>query len=261
VKFLRQSTLLLGFLVAAAGTARAQQPAPAAQAAQPSSGQSGGWQVSIYPILAWLPTNIDIETSLPPTDGGGGSGGSGGGGKIVDSRFDGAYLGGLSVTNGTWRVDGDVVWAAIGGDRIELPALTVDVDLLYGHASLGRKVVKNLFVTGGVRRMALKYDVKLTGRENFTRKPGLWDPVVGGAWHQVSRKYELHAGFEGGGFGVGSDWEYAASVRGDWKPVAHFGLTAGYSFLSWKMSHDVAAQTFTATQTLHGPVVGFGLYF
>jgi hypothetical protein len=85
--------------------------------------------------------------------------------------------------------------------------------------------------------------------------------VIGGAWHQVSRKYELHGTFQGGGFGVGSDWEYAGSVRGDWKPASHFGLTAGYNFLSWKVSHDVAAQTFTAIQTLHGPVVGFGLYF
>lgn len=32
-----------------------------------------------------------------------------------------------------------------------------------------------------------------------------------------------------GGFGVGSDMEFGASARLDWKPVRHFGLTAGYS--------------------------------
>ena len=59
--------------------------------------------------------------------------------------------------------------------------------------------------------------------------------------------------FEGGGFGVGSDSEYGASFRVDWKPVRHFGLTAGYSLLNFKISQDVANRTFVAKQTLHGP--------
>ena len=66
---------------------------------------------------------------------------------------------------------------------------------------------------------------------------------------------------EVGGFGVGSDSEFAAGFRADWKPARHFGLTAGYSHLRFKFKHDVASKTLEATQTLSGPVVGIGLYF
>jgi hypothetical protein len=47
----------------------------------------------------------------------------------------------------------------------------------------------------------------------------------------------------------------------DWKPISHFGFTAGYNLLYFKLSNTVADRTFEAKQTLHGPVVGIGLYF
>jgi hypothetical protein len=71
--------------------------APAA-AQGTSSSQDDGWRVTVYPVLAWLPTHISIEVNLPPVDGG--VGGNGGGGEIIDSRFDGAYLGGFASPTG-----------------------------------------------------------------------------------------------------------------------------------------------------------------
>jgi hypothetical protein len=47
----------------------------------------------------------------------------------------------------------------------------------------------------------------------------------------------------------------------DLKPISSFGITAGYSFLRFKISDDLAGRTFGAEQTLHGPVLGIGLYF
>jgi hypothetical protein len=48
----------------------------------------------------------------------------------------------------------------------------------------------------------------------------------------------------------------------DWKPVRHFGLTAGYNYLRLEFSEELAAgKTLEATQTLSGPVVGIGFYF
>ena len=242
--FARAFVLTVGLVLCANGTASAQNA-------------SGGWDITVYPVLAWVPTSIDIEVNVPPFEGGGGNFT----GDIVDSRFDGAYLGGASATNGTWRVDGDVVYAAVGGDRVERPAFTVDLDLIYFHASAGRKLFGDLFVTGGVRRMAIDYDIKLLDFDNFTRKPGVWDPVIGVGYHRAGNRFELHGTFEGGGFGVGSDWEYAASLRADWKPIPHFGITAGYGFLAFQLTDEVARRTFIAKQTLHGPVVGIGLYF
>jgi hypothetical protein len=228
--------------------------------------QSGNWQVSVYPVLAWLPTNVGIEVNVPVDDGSPGNGSGGGDGDVVrgeilDSRFDGAFLGGFSATNGTWRIDADGLWAAVGGDRPDSPTLTVDADVIYGHASVGLAVYKDLFVTAGVRRLALKYDIQIADVARFTRKPGLWDPLVGAAYHHVGEKFEAHGVVDVGGFGVGSDSEFGATVRVDWKPVRHFGLTGGYSYLRFKFKDDVANRTLEATQTLSGPVAGIGLYF
>ena len=46
----------------------------------------------------------------------------------------------------------DGLWAAVGGDRLETPVFTVDADVIYLHATGGRKIVKDLYATGGVRR-------------------------------------------------------------------------------------------------------------
>src|SRR5687768_7516536 len=86
------------------------QVAALPQGAAGAQAPQEGWDVAVYPILAWVPLGIGIDVDIPPFDGEGG-----GSGDIVDSRFDGAYLGGLSVSNGTWRIEGDVIWTGFGG--------------------------------------------------------------------------------------------------------------------------------------------------
>jgi hypothetical protein len=229
-------------------------------AAQAQTAQPDNWNFTIYPVLAWVPIGINIDVNVPPVSGGGGSGPDFGG-KIAEGRFDGAFLGGFSAAKDKFRIDTDGIWAAVGGDRVDRPTLRVDVDLFYIHASAGYELANDVFVTGGVRRIALKYDIDLAGRQ-FSRKPGLWDPLVGVAWHHAAgKKLDLHATFEGGGFGAGADVDISTGLRADWKPATHFGITAGYSLLYLKFSHTLADRTFEAKQTMHGPIVGIGLYF
>ena len=99
---MRRVVLLVTFLLVCAGSASAQ------------SG-SDGWNVAIYPVFGWIPLDIDIKVDVPPFDNGTG----GGSGSIVDGRFDGAFLGGFYASKGLFRVDGDGMWAAVGGDRPE----------------------------------------------------------------------------------------------------------------------------------------------
>jgi hypothetical protein len=231
------------------------------QAARAQGGASGGdtqdgWDVAIYPVLAWVPISIGIDVDIPPIDGG-----AGGAGQIIDSRFDGAFFGGLAASNGEWRIEGYAIWASVGGDRPDRPFLTVDLDLIYGDGKVGRRVAPDFYVTGGVRRLAVDYDITLGDLPRLSRKPGVWDPLVGIGWHRQGPTVEWHASFEGGGFGVGADVDLGATFRVDWKPVRHFGLTAGYNFLHLKVSDSVAGRTVTLKPTLHGPAVGFGLYF
>jgi len=215
-----------------------------------------GWNVAVYPVLVWIPLGIGIDVDVPPFEGGGG-----GAGNIVDGRFDGAFLGGLSVSKDRIRVDADVMWAAIGGDRIDRPVFSVDADVIYAHGIVGVRFAKDTYATFGVRRLALKYDVKFADQGNFERKPGVWDPLLGVGWHHTSRVLDLHALFEGGGFGAGSDVDLSGSFRFDFKPLPFFGITGGYNYLYFKVTNDALNRTFVIKQTLHGPVIGIGFYF
>jgi hypothetical protein len=236
-------------LVATSGSAFAQA-APSGS----TGTQDGDWRFSIYPVLAWIPYHISIDVNLPPVDGGGG-------GSTLNSHLDGAFLAGFSATNDVWRVDADGMWAAVGGDRVpEVPNLSVDLDAIYGHGSVGRRIAPDFFVTGGIRRIAVKYDVTF-GARALEHKPGVWDPLVGIAWHRERKHVEWHGVFEGGGFGAGSDVDLSATFRVDWKPWSHVGFTGGYSWLYFKLSQDVADQTFVAKQTLSVPIIGFCRYF
>ena len=240
-------------LIATSGSALAQS-APSGSAGP----EDGDWRFSVYPVLAWIPYNVSIDVNLPPVDGGGG----GGGGSTINSHFDGAFLAGFSATNGVWRVDADGMWAAVGGDRVpELPNLSVDLDAIYGHGSVGRRIAPDFFVTGGIRRIALKYDVTLGTRAPLSASPacGIRSSASRGI---ASASTSTGIGvFEGGGFGAGSDVDLSATFRVDWKPTSHVGFTGGYSLLYFKVSQDLANQKFVAKTTLSGPIIGIGFYF
>jgi hypothetical protein len=231
------------------------QLAAVPQQADAQSGQQD-WDVSVYPFLAWVPLGIGIDVDIPPFQGD-----FGGAGSIVDSRFDGAFLGGVTASNGTWRIEGDGIWAGFGGDRVERPNLSVDLNIIYGHATLGRRIAPGVFLTGGVRRVALNYDIRLGELPPLSRTPGVWNPLLGLGWHHAGPTVEWHASFEGGGFGVGADVDLAGTVRADWKPVRHFGLTGGYNVLYLKVTDHVAGRPVKVEPTLHGPVLGVGFYF
>jgi hypothetical protein len=144
---------------------------------------------------------------------------------------------------------------------LERPLLTVDLDLIYADARVGRRIAPDVFVTGGVRRVAFEYNIAIGTLPQFSRKPGIWDPVVGIGWHREGPTVEWHAAFEGGGFGVGADVDLGGELRVDWKPLRHFGFTAGYNFLYLKVTDEVLRRTVTIKPTLHGPTIGVGLYF
>jgi hypothetical protein len=203
-----------------------------------------------------VPVDIGIDVDVPPVDGGGGESG-----QILDSSFDGAFFGGIVVSNREWRIESHGIWAGFGGDRPERPFLDVDLDVIYGGAKLERRVASSLYVTAGVRRVALDYDITLADLPRLSRKPGVWNPLVGVAWRSASPKWEWHAAFEGGGFGVGADVDLGGSFRMEWRMARHFGLTAGYHVLYLKVSDEVAGRTVVLEPTVHGPLVGFALYF
>jgi len=224
---------------------------------------SSDLKVVVYPLLGWAPVFGADLPSVPslPDGGGDGSGGGSSDGGSIDPKLNGALLFGFSIAKGPWRTDADGMWAALTGDRPERPTLAVDLDFIYGHVSGARRIFKDLYVTGGVRRVALKYDIELEDFPHFSRKPGVWDPLVGVAWHHIGEKLELHGAFEGGGFGVGADEDLYAGGHLDWKPISHFRVALGYAAIHLKITNTLRERTLTAIQTLQGPILGFGFDF
>ena len=244
--------LLVLTVIVVLGTSEAAH----AQSGSQGAGSDEGWQVAVSRILGWVPLAGGRAGDVPPSNGSAGSSG-----QIIESRFDGAFFGGVTATNGAWRIEGYGIWAGVGGDRADSPFLQVDLDLIYGDARVGRRIAPALYLTAGVRRLAFKYQITIADLPRLSRTPGVWDPLVGIGWHHVGSTFEWHAAFEGGGFGVGSDVDLGGSVRVDWKPLRHFGLTAGYNFLYLKVSDSVAGREVTVEPTVHGPSVGIGFYF
>jgi len=230
-------------------------PAAASQAA------SDHMNIAVYPILVWVPT-FSANTNVPAFPDNPGEPDRPGEAGSTEAALDGAALAGFSMEKASWRIDVDGIWAALGTRR-ETPLLAVDLDIVYGHVSGGVRVYKALFVTGGVRRLSLKYDIQLQDRPtHFERKPGIWDPLVGLGWHgTLGSRWTLHVVGEGGGFGAGADVDLSGGVRADVRVAGPVGLTLGYTVLYLKLSDTVAQRTFEIKQTIQGPMVGLGLYF
>ena len=90
---------------------------PGAMAAAQSAGTGDGWDITVYPLLVWVPLDIGIGVDVPPFDGDGGVAGD-----IIESQFDGAFFGGVAASNGIWRIEGYGLWASFGGDRPQRPS-------------------------------------------------------------------------------------------------------------------------------------------
>lgn len=227
-------------------------PAPETLAQKPY-----GWRIAVYPVLAWAPV-FGASVTLPPlpsqpitTPGPSGS---------TASSLNGAFFGGARFETGKWSADALFMWAALSAER-KTPFASVNLDFIFGNALLGREVLPDLYVEGGIRRLAV--DVHATvGSDSAKRSPGFWDPLVGLTYRrQLGRKWRVLIHGDGGGFGVGSDVDVTASGRAEWQFARHFGVTMGYGGMHFSESNTVSGKTLTIRPTLHGPIFGFGIYF
>lgn len=212
------------------------------------------WQIAVYPAFAWVPifgTSIELPPSLSNPIAPSGSTGS---------SLNGAYFGAARVEKHRWSGAVLFMWAALSSSR-ETPVTDVGLDIVFGDVLLGRQVLPGLFVEGGFRRIAL--DINATvGSSSATASPGYWDPLIGLTYRrQFGKKWRMLIHGDGGGFGVGSDVDVSANGRAEWQFARHYGLTMGYGGLHLSDSTSVGRGTLQIRPTLHGPMVGFGLYF
>ena len=227
------------------------------------------WKTAIYPIFAWAPV-LGADVKLPEIPSG--PGGGGGGGDIVpegttSGSFNGAAFVGAEVLKGKWTLTANALYAGMSGERTS-PHVRIGLDVIFGGVMVGHQLLLDgLSLEGGFRRMALNISGTVLDYPEVRRKPGVWDPLLGLTYRrQLSKKWRLNGHMDGGGFGVGCDYDLSEGLRADWRFAKHFGISMGMAALQFKITNTVlddtqARRTLTMAQTTYGPVFGFGIYF
>ena len=241
-------------------------PAPASKSKQSGSDwkkDPADWKVVIYPVYGWVPVfGASLNTNLPslpdvpasPTAG------------TVSSSFNGAGFAGFDIEKSRVTVNGGFLYVSVSADNTH-PALHLGLDALYGQVMGGYKILREVSLEGGVRRLDLNISASFGTRPGLNGKPGFWDPIIGTTWkHQASRKWQFLVHLDGGGFGVGSDVSIQATGRADYRFVKHAGVTMGFAALHFQTSNTVfdntrIERTLKMKQTLYGPIIGLGLWF
>ena len=267
MKSIRICISVVTLVLSVAASSMAQSPSvPPPAPVQPASAADPGWEVEIAPIYVWAPIYIGKVTAptfpglpLPP---GGGDRPSG----ETDASFNGAAMAALRVEKGRVMVRGNLVWAGLSGER-ERPSLKVSGNVIYGELLGGVEVVKHLYIEGGVRRLAVDVSAKVLDYPEVSRKPGVWDPIVGLTYRApLGEHWLLTMHGDGGGFGVGSEVDANAVITLDWRMASHFGLTLGYGLTYFRIEDTILdstqlERTLELGATFHGPIVGFKLLF
>lgn len=257
----------LALVLSVAANARAQAastPPPPPAPVQPASAPDTGWDVEIAPIYAWAPisiNSIDLPDfpGLPSPPGGDSS-------RTTDASLNGALMAAFRVEKNRLVVRGNFAWAGLSGE-VDRPFLKVSGDVILGELQAGFEVARHLYVEGGVRRLAVDVEAELDGYPKVSRKPGVWDPIVGATYRvPMGSHWLLTLHGDGGGFGVGSEVDLAANLTLDWRATRHFGMTFGYGLLYFRLRDTLIERaavddTLELGTTLHGPILGLKLLF
>jgi hypothetical protein len=264
------TALMLTASAAETAAAEAGQQPPAQQDKRPI-------KVTVYPILVQAPifgATIKLP-SLPSSPGGGGGGGSNGEGSAqsgtTDASLNSAYLGGVTVEANRWFVEFEGTWASLSASH-DAPRVGVDTKVRFGRARGGIRLFDGVSATVGVRYIRADLDATLTlAGLNTTiegrTSPSLWDPIVGVDWRaDLGSRWSVSANAQGGGFGVGADLDLSGEANVNWHVTRHFDLRFGYTVFHYKYTiADVSIGSFqrtvVSTQTLNGPIFGFGIVF
>jgi hypothetical protein len=225
-------------------------------------------EVAIYPLLVQAPI-FGATIKLPSVPGGGGGEGGQQSGS-TDFSLNSAYMAGLTVRGRQWFAEARGTWADLSASY-SAPRLQVESNATLFNARAGVRVADGLFVTGGFRRVGLTLDTQLALPAlgitlQGTTKPALWDPLIGVDWRHRMGRWIINGNFQGGGFGVGTDVDLSGEVSANWRGIPHTEIRLGFSTVYYKLTVDNVSigafqRTLVSSQTLYGPIAGFGFYF
>jgi hypothetical protein len=231
---------------------------PARAAAAQDQGQDKAVEVIVYPILIQAPVfgaSIKIGNDSGETE----------------VSVNTLYMMGVAVYGHRFALDVRGQWASLSATA-QAPLVAVDTAARFFTARGGVTVGSGFTVEAGLRRIWGELDASLTvPNANNTvltasTDKAFYDPLVGIDWRRRSGKFIFEGNFLGGGFGVGTDADVSGEFDVNWRLARHFDLRLGYGFFYYKITSDPirigsSQQTFSSSQTLHGPALGFGIVF
>jgi hypothetical protein len=247
-------------LLGASSSALAQGSSPATPA-----GNDNGWDVTIYPILAYIPV-MGIHVRLPDAPSCTTCPPSTPAESTADAGLSGAAFFGFRVEKHRFSVDGVFNYAGLEASN-QSPFADVKLKLYAGSIKGGFMVVKDLYAEAGARYLGLKVTADVLTYPEVTWEPGRWDPLVGVTYHpSLGKKWRLQAHLDWIGLGGDAYSATSGQARLEWEPIRHFMLTAGYGFSKEKINATLDTARFGNKDihldyTLHGPVLGIGLRF
>ena len=224
-------------------------------------------KVLIYPILVQAPIyGATINVPAIPGDGGGSEGGTG----STDWAFNAAYMGGAEIHVGRVFGEFDVLWTKPSASHDATPRVDVSTDITALGMKGGFRVYKGLGVTAGARRISVDLDATIEFPRSGTTLAGSttlvsWQPFLGVDWRRdLNRKWTIDLSADAGR--SGDDWHARLRARGDWQPIPHVSVRAGFQVLHIDLTLHGAAlggvqRQWSAIQNMYGPEFGIGIAF
>lgn len=228
----------------------------------PPQSEAPPWTIDLVPYYwaASLGGSLAIDGQTVDLEGGGD-------GFFGDPALSG-FLGHFEAHRGPWSLV--VAPIFISADMQGAQPPTTDADLTV-QAEIHELFVAREFSDGwewmlGLRYQKLETDMDLSVAgvplSSHASERAWTDPIVGLRYHaHLSEDWTVHARADVGGFGVGSDFVWNASVLTSYQCTRLFGLQLGYRALSLDFEDLGAGGRLAYDLDLYGPILGASFSF
>jgi hypothetical protein len=212
------------------------------------------WSASLSGNIAIDGQDVDIE------------GGSGDGSSGETSLY--GYLGHFEAHHGPWSfvfapifIKYDVV-----GSQPPANDAAVTIKAQVHEAFVAREFAAGWEWMAGARYQLLETELDLSSGgvplSSHASSRNWTDPIVGLRYHTaLGGDWSLHARADIGGFGVGSDFAWNASVISQYQFTKLFGMTLGYRALSIDFEDQGPSGRIAYDLAMYGPILGISLSF
>jgi len=249
------------FAQAPAAPAASAQAAPT-QAPPPTTNtekKDDGWDVVIYPVLAYIPLagiNINLPEAPPCTGCAPGVPTANG-----DTGLSGAAFADVRIEKGRFALEFNANYAGLKAER-STPLLNLSVKVINAGFTGGFRVAGALYAEGGAKYHELDITATILTFPAASWKPNVWRPVVGTTFRPALTKWlRLYSHLDYTGFGGDALSTVNGQARVEIRPIRHLALTAGYGFSHLVANGDIKNKPVHIDYTMHGPILGFGIPF